>query len=148
MALQTVDFGRPTDMADTVALAQRMFRLDKEPTVRVAAFDIILSQSRSRGSNWALIEEALNDPSPSVKAAAYREASSAGSAEAIPYLIKGLNDESDQWARVSAAEALRTFAVTNPEVVSAVEARVAIEPNQYTKDLLKGILNNMRTLKK
>ena len=142
------DTGRPGDLTSTVALAQRLFKLDQEPTVRAAALDFLLSQGRSRGRNWALIEEALSDPSPTVKSAAYREASTSGAGEAIPYLLRGLNDESDQWARVTAAEALRPFVVTNPEVVDAVATRVTVESNAYIKELLKGMLSDMRTKKR
>lgn len=148
MALIALDTGTTTEMASTVDLAGRLFRLDPEPSVRVAALDLLLSESRSRGRNWTLIEEALKDPSPSVKSAAFREASSAGAVEAIPYLLRGLNDESDQWTRLSAANALQAFVVTNPEVVDAVEARVAIESNQYIKDQLSHLLAQMRLRRK
>lgn len=44
-----------------------------------------------------------------------------------------LNDESDQWTRLSVANPLQVFVVTNPEVVDAVEARVAVESNSTSR---------------
>ena len=146
--LQSIDFGYDVDFAATVQLANRLFRLDPEPAVRAAALSLIVVEGKSRGRNWSLIEEALDDPSPTVKAVAFQEASSAGAAEAIPYMLRGLNDETDQWTRVSAANALRAFVVTNPEVVDAVAARVDNESNTYIKELLTNVLREMRARKR
>lgn len=143
MALTDLDFGLP-EMADTIGIARRLLSTDTEPTVRAAALGLLLDNEKSRARTWTLIEEALKDPSSTVKAVAFQKAAGHGSAEALPYLIKGLHDETDQWTRVTAANALRAFFVTNPEAVDAIKARIAVEPNAYTKELLENILREHR----
>jgi hypothetical protein len=144
MALVAVDKDSPASLSSTVSLAQRLFRSDSEPMVRAAAFDLLLSESDSRGRNWSLIEQAIADPAPAVKSAGFREAASAGAVEAIPYLVKGLNDETDQWTRLTAATALQAFVATNPEVVEAVADRVSREPNPYIREQMGHVLVQMR----
>jgi len=146
LALTTIDLGTP-DMGATTALAERLFTADPEPTVRQMALDLLLQENRSRSRRWQLIEEGLNDRSPTVKASAIREAANSGEAEALPYLLRALNDDSDQWSRLSAAGGLQRFIVTNPEVVDALAARHAAESNAYVKEQMGHVLAQMRARK-
>lgn len=137
-----------SDAAMVKEVAGRMFRGDTEPFVRAMALELLLDGGRSLSGNWQLIEEGVRDPSPTVKAVAYRFAGFSGLPEAMALLLQALNEEGDPWTRISAADALRRFVPTNPEVVDAVAARVEAEKEPYIKERLTSILAELRAMRK
>ena len=137
-----------TEAAMVKEVAGRMFRGDIEPFVRAMALELLLDGGRSLSGNWSLIEEGVRDPSPTVKAVAYRFAGFSGSADALALLLQALNEDGDQWTRISAADALRRFVPTNPEVVDAVATRVEAEKDPYIKQRLASILAELRAIRK
>ena len=134
--------------AETLGIAGRAFNSDPEELVRATAFRMLVRDVSTRSSAWSLIEQALKDPSPSVRSDAYQAMARAPNPNAIPYLLRALSDETDPFGRVSAAGALAPFVPGDPSLIEAVEQRARVESNDYVKEQLLSIANQLRRLVK
>jgi hypothetical protein len=136
-----------------LALLQRcrsLFEVDAEPVVRAAAFGCLLNPPRvtrtAPAVDWPLVERAIADPSPVVKAAAFSGVWAREGPQSQAFVLRFLNDERDGATRVAAAEALRNVVVSDASVVEAVAARLAVETDPQVRERMAGALAQMREI--
>lgn len=121
-----------------------LFESDPEPMVRVAAFEWLLRPPGAAGGDRALIERAIADRSPSVKAAGFLALWMRQVPDFKPFVLAKLNDESDKMTRITAAAALLNVVTVDPSVVDAVSAQLAKETDPVVRVRLAGTVSAMR----
>ncbi len=125
-------------------LCATLFERDPDPMVRVASLEWLLGRTTGTGTDRTLIERAVADRSPSVKGAGFLAMWMRQVPGFLPYTLGKLHDETDPLTRITAAAALLNVLTTDPSVVDAVSARLALETDPVVRQRLAGTVSTMR----
>ena len=125
-------------------LCATLFERDPEPMVRVESLGWLLRLPGAAGGARALIERAIGDRSPSVKAAGFLALWTRQVPDFVPFVLGKLHDESDRMNRITAAAALLNVVTVDPSVMDAVSARLALETDPVVRQRLAGTVSAMR----
>ena len=128
------------------ALSTTLFASDPEPMVRVVALGWLLGPATGGEVDRALIERAIADGSPSVKAEGFSVLWMRQVPDFVPFVLRKLHDESDRMTRITAAAALLNVVRADPSVVDAVNARLAVETDPVARERLAGTVFTMREI--
>lgn len=126
------------------ALCATLFERDPEPMVRVASLEWLLGRATGADADRALIERAVADRSPSVKGAGFLAMWVRRVPDFLPFVLRKLHDETDPLTRITAAAALLNVLTTDPSVMDAVSARLALETDPVVRQRLAGTVSAMR----
>lgn len=132
--------------SELTALCATLFERDPEPMVRVASLGWLLRLPGAAGGARALIERAIGDRSPSVKAAGFSALWTRQVPDFVPFVLGKLHDESDRMNRITAAAALLNVVTVDPSVMDAVSARLALETDPQVRQRLAGTVAQMREI--
>jgi HEAT repeat protein len=125
---------------------RELFTADPSGPVRAVAFDVLVSRRVMPELDPAIVERAIADPSPSVKAAGFSALWLRQAPGYLATMLARLHDERDGNTRVAAAEALRYVVPIDGTVVDAVAARLAAEQDPAVRQRLSATLAQMKDL--
>ena len=117
---------------------------DPEPIGRATAFGLLLGTAQGASVDRALVERAVADRSPTVKAAGFNAMWLRQVPDYLPFMLRKLHDETDPLTRLGAAEALRNVVPSNPSVVDAVSVRLALETDPQVRQQMSAALVQMK----
>jgi hypothetical protein len=133
-----------TRRSELTASCATLFERDPEPMVRVVSLGWLLRAPGAAGGDRALIERAIADRSPSVKAAGFAALWMRQVPDFVPFVLTKLHDESDPMNRITAAAALINVVTVDPSVVDTVSARLRLETDPQVRQRLAGTVWAMR----